>query len=208
MARTQSQRVIAYIDGFNLYYGLKTKGWQRYYWLNLQALMANLLKPDQRLVHTKYFTARVQGPPAKVQRQATFLEALDTLPDFSIYYGQYFLTRRVCRKCGFEDLVPSEKMSDVNIAVELLSDAFKDRFDTALLVSADSDLKGPVETVLREFPAKRIVAVFPPARHSVALGQIASAYLTIGRAKLDRSTFPPQVRRQDGFVLQQPASWK
>jgi uncharacterized LabA/DUF88 family protein len=208
MTRTQSQRVIAYIDGFNLYFGLKAKGWQRYYWLNLQALMTNLLKSDQRLVHTRYFTARVQGPPAKIQRQAAFLEALGTLPDFTIYYGQYFLTRRVCRKCGYEDFVPSEKMSDVNIAVELLSDAFKDRFDTALLVSADSDLKGSVETILREFPAKRIVVVFPPARHSVALAQIASAYLTIGRAKLDRSTFPPQVRRQDGFVLQQPVSWK
>lgn len=208
MARTQSQRVIAYIDGFNLYYGLKTKGWQRYYWLNLQALMTNLLKPDQQLVHTKYFTARVQGPPDKVQRQATFLEALGTLSDFSIYYGQYFLTQRICQRCGFQNLVPSEKMSDVNIAVELLSDAFRDRFDTALLVSADSDLKGPVETILREFPAKRVIAVFPPARHSIALAQTASAYLTIGRAKLDRSIFPSQVIRQDGFVLHQPVSWK
>jgi hypothetical protein len=33
-----TQRVIAYIDGFNLYYGLKDKGWRRYYWLNLNSL--------------------------------------------------------------------------------------------------------------------------------------------------------------------------
>ena len=208
MAPAQNQRVIAFIDGFNLYFGLKAKRWQRYYWLNLQALMRNILKPDQHLVHTKYFTARVQGPPDKVARQSTFLDALGTLPDFSIYYGQYFLTRRLCRKCGFEDVVPSEKMSDVNIAVQMLSDAYKDRFDTALLVSADSDLRGPVEAVLREFPSKRVVVVFPPARHSVALTQVASAYMTLGRAKLDRSTFPPQVKRQDGFMLEQPASWR
>jgi len=31
-------RVITYIDGFNLYFGLKSKDWQRYYWLNLQLL--------------------------------------------------------------------------------------------------------------------------------------------------------------------------
>jgi uncharacterized LabA/DUF88 family protein len=86
--------------------------------------------------------------------------------------------------------VPNEKMSDVNIAVELLSDAHRDRFDTALLVSADSDLRGPVEAVLREFAGKRVVVVFPPSRHSVALTQVASAYMTLGRAKLERSVFP------------------
>ena len=27
------ERVIAYIDGFNLYFGLKAKGWRQFYWL-------------------------------------------------------------------------------------------------------------------------------------------------------------------------------
>lgn len=31
-----TQRVIAYIDGFNLYFGLKAAKWKRFYWLNLQ----------------------------------------------------------------------------------------------------------------------------------------------------------------------------
>ena len=38
-------RVISYIDGFNLYFGLKDKGWKRYYWLDLAALSGALLKP-------------------------------------------------------------------------------------------------------------------------------------------------------------------
>ena len=33
------ERVNAYIDGFNLYFGLKSKGWRRYYWLDLRALV-------------------------------------------------------------------------------------------------------------------------------------------------------------------------
>ena len=32
------QKVIIYINGFNLYVGLKEKGWKCYYWLNLGAL--------------------------------------------------------------------------------------------------------------------------------------------------------------------------
>ena len=42
--------VITYIDGFNLYFGLKSERWERYLWLNVQALAENLLKPDQSLV--------------------------------------------------------------------------------------------------------------------------------------------------------------
>ena len=42
-------RVIAYVDGFNLYFGLKDKGWRRFYWLNVQLLVQNLLKLNQDL---------------------------------------------------------------------------------------------------------------------------------------------------------------
>ena len=30
-------RVIVYVDGFNLYYGLRSKGWKRFYWLDIQS---------------------------------------------------------------------------------------------------------------------------------------------------------------------------
>ena len=43
-------RVIAYVDGFNLYFGLREKGWQRYYWLDIQAMVGRLLKPTQQLL--------------------------------------------------------------------------------------------------------------------------------------------------------------
>ncbi len=38
-------------------------------------------------------------------------------------------------------------MGDVNIAVELLSDAEDDVFDTAIIASTDSDLTPPVTAV-------------------------------------------------------------
>ena len=56
-----AQRVIAYIDGFNLYFGLKAMGWRRYYWLDLFKLSRNLLKTNQELVAVKYFTARISA---------------------------------------------------------------------------------------------------------------------------------------------------
>ena len=97
MTTTPDERVIAYIDGFNLYHGLRESKLRRYYWLNLRALAENLLRKYQELVCTKYFTARISGawagdPPdrakylnAERKRQSDFLEALDTLSDFQRY---------------------------------------------------------------------------------------------------------------------------
>jgi uncharacterized LabA/DUF88 family protein len=202
------ERIIAYIDGFNLYFGLKSSGWQRYYWLNLQKLAQNLLKPHQQLILTKYFTAHISKPPDKQKRQSTYIEALESLSNFQIFYGKYQLNPRECNRCGFEDLVPNEKMTDVNIAVELLADAFQNQYDTALLISADSDLTPPIKRVKRLFPKKRITIAFPPNRSSKELKKVASAYFTIGREIIAKSMFPPEVKKQDGFVLKCPGSWK
>ena len=37
------------IDGFNLYHGLRSKGWKKYYWLDLWALAERFLRPGQTL---------------------------------------------------------------------------------------------------------------------------------------------------------------
>ncbi|MBP1466251.1 NYN domain-containing protein [Candidatus Chloroploca sp. M-50] len=202
------ERVITYIDGFNLYFGLRESGFRRYLWLNLVQLSTRLVRPSQKLVYAKYFTARIANPPDKQRRQAIYLEALSTLSDLQIFYGKYQLNQRKCRSCGYTDRVPSEKMTDVNIAVELLSDAFQDYFDTALLISADSDLCGPIEAVLRLFPTKRVVVAFPPSRNSAELTRVASAYLRIGRAALAGSQFSDEVVKPDGYILRRPTSWR
>jgi uncharacterized LabA/DUF88 family protein len=98
-------------------------------------------------------------------------------------------------------------MTDVNIAVELMQDAFQDRFDTATLISADSDLVGPVVGVQKLFPEKRVVAACPPGRFSVNLCQAATAHFRIGRASIAKSLFPETVLTASGFALKRPASW-
>ena len=202
------KRVITYIDGFNLYYGLKSQGWERYLWLDVQALSRNLLKADQTLVHTKYFTSRIRGLPDKVKRQNTYIEAIQTLTDVSVAFGKYQSNPRTCRKCGFVYEAAQEKMTDVNIAVELLQDAFQDAFDTAVLISADSDLIAPIAAVKRLFPEKRVVVACPPGRFSVHLTRAAHAYLKIGHGTIEKSQFPEEVITSAAFVLHRPASWK
>jgi uncharacterized LabA/DUF88 family protein len=200
-------RVIAYIDGFNLYFGLKAKKWERYLWLNIKQLVKNLLKSNQELILTKYFTSRVSSNPEKQKRQSLFLEALETIPDLQIFYGQYKNNERTCRKCGYKDYVPQEKMTDVNIAVEMMTDAFQNSFDTAILISGDSDLTAPINSIKKIFPDKYILVAFPPERFNFQLASVANGYYTINRNKIAQSLFPKKILKSDGYVLECPESW-
>ncbi len=85
------ERVIAYVDGFNLYFGLKSAALERYLWLDVPALASGIVNPrTQTLTRTNYFTSRVSDPPDKVARQTAYLEALQAhRPDLRIHYGHY-----------------------------------------------------------------------------------------------------------------------
>lgn len=74
---SQMRRVIVYIDGFNLYHGLKDKYGRKFLWLDLEALCLRLLQPDQDLVEIKYFTAAVRNHPPALRRQQKFWNALE-----------------------------------------------------------------------------------------------------------------------------------
>ena len=204
---TAKARCITYIDGFNLYFGLREKGWQKYMWLDLTKFSAALLMKSQTLVGTKYFTSRVSGNIEKQKRQSTYLDALGTLPGLEIFYGQYQLDNKQCRKCGAYYQNPQEKKTDVNIASEMLCDAFQDRFDTAVLVSADSDLTAPLESIRKVFPKKSVVVAFPPKRFSVSLQNAATASYHMGELKFRGNTMPAKVTLASGYVLECPQKY-
>ena len=204
------ERVTVYIDGFNLYYGLREKGWRRYYWLNLRRLSENILDPHQTLEKVRYFTARVvydPKDPDKKKRQKTYLDAIRTLPDVNVHYGAYKRKSMKCLACGSMWRTHEEKMTDVNIAVELLGDAVDNVYDTAIVVSADSDLVGPIKAVLGRYPSKRIVVAFPPERFSNHLRQVATGDFTIGRKKFKDSQLSRKVVMANGNVLTRPPTW-
>jgi uncharacterized LabA/DUF88 family protein len=204
-------RVIAYVDGFNLYFGLKAKGWKKHYWLDLNGLATSLLKPGQTLAGVHYFTARIRDNSrnvADMQRQSDYLDALATLPSLTIHYGHYLKKTRRCHNCGATWMDYEEKMTDVNIAMQLLADAFDDHFDTALVISADSDLTTPVRQVRTRFPAKRVIVAQPPGRNSVQLANEATASFTISETKVRQSQLPEQITKPDGYVLVRPTTWR
>ena len=160
-SRQPGNRTIVYVDGFNLYYGA-LKG-TPYRWLDLGALCTRLL-PSDHVVAIKYFTAQVvprPGKPQTAQRQQVYLRALETVPNLSIHYG-HFLTRQVPRRLVKPPRRGSptrlvwnteEKGSDVNLASYLLIDGFRARYDLAVVISNDGDLKEPIRFVRDDLQA-------------------------------------------------------
>lgn len=200
-------RTIAYIDGFNLYFGLRSQRLQHLYWVDLPRMIERLLERGERLVATKYFTSRVSGSPDKALRQNEYIEALQSLPAFSLHFGVYQTHERQCHSCGAPWKDHSEKMTDVNIAVELLTDAHRDQFDTAILVSADADLAPAIVSLRSLFPSKRIVAMFPPGRGSIRLEQLVHAKRRIRTWVVQASQLPDTVTGLDGYPRRRPKEW-
>ena len=175
-----SFRLGVYIDGFNLYHGLKAAAGRKFLWLDVEALARTLSRPDQTLEFVKYFTADVRDAPASEARQDIYLRALETRSKTLIYRGRFQEKNVTCRQCKKSWRTYEEKETDVAIAAALMEDAVTEQWDTALIISGDSDLCPAVRALQRLRPAKRLVAAFPPKRHSDELRRTVYAAFTIG----------------------------
>lgn len=211
-------RTIVYVDGFNLYYGC-LKG-TPHRWLDLRVLCSRLLRDDSEVVAIKYFTAKVTpraGNPHQAQRQQAYIRALETIPNLSVHYG-HFITRPAMRRLVSpprqgpryaEVWTTEEKGSDVNLASHLLVDGFRARYDLAVVISNDSDLKEPVRFVREELDAP-VGVLNPHENRSWALSPRVlprgSFYKPIRTAALAASQFPERIRDEHGEI-HRPPDW-
>jgi uncharacterized LabA/DUF88 family protein len=202
----KNERVIVYIDGFNLYFGIREAGLDNCRWLNLEKMVSKLLKPNQILKEIKYFTSRVSNNPDKQKRQSTYIDALESTK-IKILYGNYQDGSEECRRCGHIWRTAKEKMTDVNIATSMIVDAFNDLFDMALLISGDSDLVPPIKAVHTNFNKKRVVIAFPPKRHNASMALVAKGSLIIGKKTLIDSQFDSEIKSKTGYLLKKPVKW-
>lgn len=202
----RTERVIAYIDGFNLYHGLHDAKLKSSRWLDLRGVCESLLKPHQELVVVRYFTSIVRNKSG-ARRQNVYLDALRSRGGIEVDLGHLFPKTRTCSKCGFRHSTSEEKKTDVNIAVRLLEDAYDDQFDVGIVISGDSDLAPPIEAVRRRFPYKTLLVAAPPERWSSELNRVAHAAIKIFPGVIRNNRLPDPVITPYGQQLRAPAGW-
>jgi len=200
------ERVIAYIDGYNLYYGLREESLASSRWLDLRGLSESLLWPEQRLVLVRYFTTRVKNDPGAARRQSIYIDALRARGGIEIDFGFFSSKTTACKGCGRRWSKSVEKKTDANIAVRLLNDAYDNRFDMALVISGDGDLSPAIEAVRYRNPEKRVLVATPPRRWSNPLKASASAVTRISPSKIRANRLPETVVTGD-IALRAPRGW-
>ena len=129
-------RVAIFIDGSNLYHGLRNSS--RRHDLNF-AEFASKLCGSRRLFRTYYYNV-LQDPiqrPDGYREQQEFLDILRKTPYLEVRLGSTKLAQGI----------PVEKGIDIMLATDLLYFAWNDFYDVALLVSGDSDFAYALQAV-------------------------------------------------------------
>lgn len=192
------RRVIAYVDGFNLYHAIDELKQPHLKWLNLQALASSICGSGETLMGVYYFTAYAGWLPGSVARHREYIAALEHV-GVRCVIGHFKEKRRTCKKCGAIWTQHEEKETDVAIAVKVVADAFTDAYDRALIISADSDLGPAIKTVQAYFPAKTLNVIAPPGRFSHARDLKPKLEITKGRVA--KCLLPATATRPDGSVI-------
>ena len=171
-------RVIALIDGFNLYHSLERfdggrdeadrARYQKYKWLCLTALVKRFVAPmTEELVSVEYFTTLPTWDEAKKFRHQTYISA-QKLMGVNVTLGEFKRKTVPCRAaCKQEFAINVEKQTDVNIALAM--NGLSERYDKLLLLTADSDQVPTINLLKKMHPSKRVAVIVPVGRKAKEL---------------------------------------
>jgi uncharacterized LabA/DUF88 family protein len=206
----KTKRVIALIDGYNLYHAMDDAGRHDLKWLNLWELCDALIRNDSRaeLVGVFYFSAFATWKPEQYARHRQYVAALKCVGVKTIL-GNFKKKPRKCNRCLNEWTAHEEKESDVNIAIHLLDKAHSDEYDEALVLSADTDLTPAIKMVRQKYKNKTIIAVLPPGRQYVgSLIDAANSKIRISFELLEKCQFVDQLTTSTGEIITIPDKYK
>ncbi len=193
------------MDGFNLYHALNALKDNRLKWLDLWSLSQSLIRDYQTLEAVKYFSAYATWMPDRMKRHRIYVAALEAqgaTPVLGRFKKKFVHCQAQCRQ---QYVTHEEKETDVNIGVHLMADALRDRFDTALVISADTDIAAAISHTLSEAPEKKILVVAPPGRFGRARAMKPAFEITKG--KIRNNLLPNTIELSDGTIISKPAQY-
>ena len=187
-------RAAFYIDGFNLYHALDKLEQPSLKWVNHWSLAESYLRPDDSLESVKFYTAVLTWERGKQARHKTYLVALRAM-GCDVVESRFAKVNKHCRVMNRYCSRHEEKQTDVAIATDMIADAVNDLYDTAYLVTADSDQVPTLRALKRLFPNKRLVLISPPGgeRGARELGALADSRLEMGPNRIKANKLPEKI---------------
>ena len=206
-------RAALYVDGFNLYHAIERFEEPFLKWINLWNLGELLIpKKTHELVLAKLFTAKRDGDAQSDARRITFINAMRAAGVKDVQ-GHYLIDPRECLKCGHTWKKPTEKQTDINLALAVIMDGLDDQYDYAYLLSADSDQAATARAFRERLPDKTLINVIPPGQTvSAQVMRYAHEKIILTKDHIERVVMGAHVkgftdnliRRPDGYA---PPEW-
>lgn len=160
------------------------------------------------LIAVKYFAAITKNNPNTEARQKIYLKALEShCNKLDIIYGHFLKKLKQCRNCANKYMSYEEKETDVNIACQILNDAYLDNYDYCYVVSGDSDLAPPLKIVKQNFINKKIIVASPPKRKNTKLCNTANGSFFISKSQIKNNQLPQSITNDKGNQLTKPEDW-
>lgn len=127
-----------FIDGSNLYHHLQSNFQKAS--INYNKFVNKLTGPDRELLRTYYYNSPLDQSknPQAYKAQQRFFDVLYKTPDLEVRLG------RLQTKA---DGTKTEKGVDVKLAVDMITKAYKNHYDIAILISGDADFVEVVKEV-------------------------------------------------------------
>jgi len=201
------KRVACFIDGFNMYHAIDNRFATCYKWCNYRALINGYLQDDEQLDRVLYFSAFARWDTGKVARHNMFIKALSH-HGIEVIMGKFKKKKPFCKKCSQRYTTHEEKESDVNIAIHMVSMAYEDDFDTALLVSGDSDFVSTIQFLKEKFDRKKFGVIVPGnLQFANDLRNVAHFSKHVDFEHIKTSRLPDEITLEDGTLIKCPPEY-
>jgi uncharacterized LabA/DUF88 family protein len=220
-------RVSVFIDGFNFYHALidtsKGQDLRKYRWISYWDLGQYFAhKRDCSLESVYIFTAYPTWDTQKLQRHENLVKIwTDTgckvvLGNFkqvhkncnnykrSKIYNSMRCKISNCSDCNGVYISHEEKKSDVNFSVKLIEAAMDNEFDTAVMVTADTDIIPAVNVIKKRFQDKAIGLSCPPNRRNDEFAKSCAFEYVLKRNVLNKCLLPDPYILKDGSTIPNP----
>lgn len=180
------EKAIVFIDGNNLYRGLKDcYGIER---LDLEPFCNHIVQNRQLVAiyyaDANFIQSRGTDNYNKQQAYFSYIRKIKNLRFCKGYFNKWTNP-------------PTEKLADVHLATHMVDLCHRDEFDYAYLLSGDSDLAPAVDIVMRE--GKRVIIVYfdTVRRNSYGLlGHCQGSFKNITKTLAEQYQWPPVPQKE------------
>jgi len=216
------KRVALFVDGFNLYHSVKDFGDPKLKWLSLWDLGERiLLSQSEFLVSVDFFSAYAHHlktrRPGIVGRHRRYVRALEST-GVRVHMAQFKRKPFRCFLCQGSADRYEEKQTDVNLSLAIVAGAFRQAFDVAYVLTADTDIS-PALRLVRDFssqgtiPKVEAVAVIPPVapgkkRLVAELQNSADRSIKLTLADIESSRLPDIIHASSGSTIHVPDEYR